>query len=58
MITLLCVAPLWLPGTRHPPCIVLDELDGAAGGGEAHNAVAAVVKLVTGVEGELDALLH
>jgi len=28
---------------------VLDELDGAAGGAENHSAVAALVKLITGV---------
>ena len=36
------------PGARRPPCIVLDELDGASGGAEGHSAVAALVKLVTG----------
>jgi chromosome transmission fidelity protein 18 len=35
-------------GARRPPCIVLDELDGAAHGAEGHSAVAALVKLVTG----------
>jgi chromosome transmission fidelity protein 18 len=35
-------------GARRPPCIVLDELDGAAHGSEGHSAVAALVKLVTG----------
>uniref|UniRef100_A0A383W5P0 AAA+ ATPase domain-containing protein n=1 Tax=Tetradesmus obliquus TaxID=3088 RepID=A0A383W5P0_TETOB len=37
-----------LDGARRPPCIVLDELDGAAHGAEGHSAVAALVKLVTG----------
>lgn len=36
-------------GQRRRPCIVLDELDGAAGGAENHSAVAALVKLITGV---------
>lgn len=35
-------------GSRRRPCIVLDELDGAAGGAENHSAVAALVKLLTG----------
>jgi hypothetical protein len=36
-------------GDRRRPCIVLDELDGAAGGADNHSAVAALVKLLTGV---------
>eukprot|EP00775_Hariotina_reticulata_P012715 gene12715-12845_t len=41
---LLIVGP---PVSRRPPLIVLDELDGAAGGAEGHSAVAALVKLVS-----------
>lgn len=35
-------------GCRRPPCVVLDELDGAANGSEGHSAVAAIIKLITG----------
>jgi hypothetical protein len=45
-------------GSRRRPCIVLDELDGAAGGAENHSAVAALVKLLTGEGSALRIALH
>jgi hypothetical protein len=43
-----CYVSFWPSGSRRPPLIILDELDGAAGGAEGHSAVAALVKLVAG----------
>ena len=34
-------------GDKRPNCIIIDEIDGASGGGEGRSAVAALVKLAT-----------
>lgn len=38
-------------GEKRPNCLVIDEIDGAAGGAEGRSAIAALVKIITAAPG-------
>jgi len=39
-------------GEKRPNCVILDEIDGAAGGAEGRSAIQALIKIVTAAGGE------